>query len=133
MLTATPASKSLGIPIEVRGDIFEHGGCFDGAADAPNGVVGRPGMTKAELESEFPGCSVPDELVNGWWTEEQGCETVPEAQERIKKVAAWLWCVAEGWKKQDGAVCIVVHGMFIDILTKVLTGMALTTVWRAHV
>jgi broad specificity phosphatase PhoE len=44
-------------------------------------------------------------------------------------VAAWLWSVAEAWKKEDGAMCIVVHGMFIDILIKVLTGVALTTAW----
>ena len=29
MLTATPVSKALGIPIEVKGDIHEHGGCFE--------------------------------------------------------------------------------------------------------
>jgi 2,3-bisphosphoglycerate-dependent phosphoglycerate mutase len=45
----------------------------------------------------------------------------------VEAVAAWLWSVAEGWKKEDGAMCIVVHGMFIDILTKILTGIALTT------
>ena len=42
-------------------------------------------------------------------------------------MAAWLWSVAEGWKKEDGAMCIVVHGMFIDILTKVLAGVPLHT------
>lgn len=127
MLTATPLSKGLGIPIRVRGDIHEHGGCFDGAADEPGGVVGRPGMTKVQLEDEFPGCIVPLELMAGWWKEELGCETVPQAQERIRGVADWLWELAEKWKESHGAVAIVVHGMFIDILTKVLTGCALTT------
>lgn len=50
-----------------------------------------------------------------------------QAQERVKKVAAWLWSIAETWKPSDGAMCIVVHGMFIDILVKVLTGIPLTT------
>mmetsp|Transcript_33802 Transcript_33802/g.85126 ORF Transcript_33802/g.85126 Transcript_33802/m.85126 type:complete len:266 (-) Transcript_33802:1547-2344(-) len=127
MLTAGPAAKVLGIPIEVKGDLFEHGGCFEGARDDSGGVVGCTGLTKSQLESEFPGCVVPDELVGGWWTRQQGCETVPQAQERIRAVAAWLWSVAEAWKKEDGAMCIVVHGMFIDILIKVLTGVALTT------
>ena len=31
------------------------------------------------------------------------------------------------WKESHGAVAIVVHGMFIDILTKVLTGCEMTT------
>ena len=39
----------------------------------------------------------------------------------------WLWELAEASKPRDGAVCIVVHGMFIDILTKVLTGCEMTT------
>jgi broad specificity phosphatase PhoE len=127
MLTATPLSKALWIPIEVKGDIFEHGGCFDGSKVVDGQVAGCTGLTKAELEGEFPGCVVPKELAAGWWTEEQGCETVAQAQERITKVAAWLWSVAEGWQAADGALCIVVHGMFIDILTKLLIGIPPTT------
>ena len=80
MLTATPISKQLGIPIRVKQDIHEHGGCFDGAADQPGGVIGRPGLSKPQLEAEFPGCVVPIELMKGWWSEEQGCETVPQAR-----------------------------------------------------
>ena len=34
----------------------------------------------------------------------------------------WLWELAEASKPRDGAVCIVVHGMFIDILCKQLAG-----------
>ena len=45
MLTATPVSKALGLPIEVRGDVHEHGGCFSGARDQ-QGVVGETGLTK---------------------------------------------------------------------------------------
>ena len=45
MLTATPVSKALGLPIEVRGDVHEHGGCFSGARDQQM-VVGESGLTK---------------------------------------------------------------------------------------
>ena len=126
MLTATPISKQLGIPIRVKQDIHEHGGCFDGAADQPGGVIGRPGLSKPQLEAELPGCVVPIELMKGWWSEEQGCETVPQAQERVARVVKWLWEQAENWKEKDGALMIVVHGMFIDILIKALSGAALT-------
>lgn len=61
----------------------------EGSRDAAEGVVGLPGMSKAQLELEFPGCVVPDELVDGWWSEAQGCETVPQAQARVESVAAW--------------------------------------------
>jgi broad specificity phosphatase PhoE len=127
MLTATPISKQLGIPIRVKRDIHEHGGCFDGAADQPGGVIGRPGLSKPQLEAEFPGCVVPIELMKGWWSEAQGCETVVQAQERVQQVTKWLWEQATRWKEADGALMIVVHGMFIDILIKALSGMALTT------
>ena len=33
MLTSTPIARELGLDITVRGDIFEHGGCFEGSAD----------------------------------------------------------------------------------------------------
>ena len=127
MLTATPMSEALGVQIRVKGDIHEHGGCFDGAAGEPGGVVGLPGMTKAQLEKEFPGCKVPIELAGGWWEEKKGCETVPQAQERVAGVVEWLWEKAEKWKESQGAMCIVVHGMFIDILTKALCGCEMTT------
>jgi broad specificity phosphatase PhoE len=52
---------------------------------------------------------------------------VPQAQERVQQVTKWLWEQAEKWKEKDGALMIVVHGMFIDILIKALSGMALTT------
>jgi broad specificity phosphatase PhoE len=65
--------------------------------------------------------------MKGWWSEEQGCETVVQAQERVQQVTKWLWEHATRWKEKDGALMIVVHGMFIDILIKALSGMALTT------
>jgi 2,3-bisphosphoglycerate-dependent phosphoglycerate mutase len=37
-------------------------------------------------------------------------------------VVKWLWELAEASQPRDGAVCIVVHGMFIDILCKQLAG-----------
>lgn len=127
MLTATPMSAKLGVPITVRADMHEHGGCFDGSPGSVGGVVGRPGLTKAQLEREFPGCVVPVELIKGWWSEQSGCETVPQAQARVLQVKQWLWEMADGWKEKDGAVCLVVHGMFIDILLKAMSGVNLTS------
>ena len=83
--------------------------------------------TKAQLEAEFPGCVVPDELANGWWSPERGCETVAQALERVKGVADWLWREAKAWKPEDGAIAIVAHGMFIDILCKTLMGVPTRT------
>ena len=48
--------------------------------------------------------------------------TNSQAQTRIRGVVKWLWQLAETSQPKDGAVCIVVHGMFIDILCKQLAG-----------
>ena len=78
MLTATPIARELGVDINVRADIHEHGGCFEGSAEGE--VVGRPGMGCEQLEREFPGCVVPRELEKGWWKESAGVETVEEVR-----------------------------------------------------
>ena len=78
MLTSAPIARELGLDITVRGDIFEHGGCFEGSADGA--VKGRPGMGTEQLEREFPGCVVPAELDKGWWKESRGVETVEEVR-----------------------------------------------------
>ena len=70
MLTATPIARELGVDINVRADIHEHGGCFEGSAEGE--VVGRPGMGCEQLEREFPGCVVPRELEKWWWKESAG-------------------------------------------------------------
>ena len=159
----------------VNGEIFEHGGCFEGGrggsgsgaggAEGENenktsNATGRPGMGRDEIKQIFPDVIVPEELKSGWWDAKRGVETVPEAQARAEKVAEMLWKRARG--KSDGTknqgededdeaiqkakkrkvdddddkekeeedvgdLVIVSHGMFTDILLKILVGVPKST------
>ena len=157
----------------VHGEIFEHGGCFEGGrgglaqenstsggGGGGGGATGRPGMGRDEMKQVFPGVIVPDELKNGWWDAKRGVETVPEAQARAERVAETLWKRARGSglrekeeeeeeekkngedkndddeqqkkkkrkvNEQVGDLVIVSHGMFTDILLKILVGVPKST------
>lgn len=141
LMTTDAVARGLGVRFRVRGDLHEHGGCFRGArggdattststATATPDIVGLPGMTKADMERAFPRCDVPRELERGWWSPERGCESVRDAQERVRGVAEWLWARARDMK--DGHeptkdLYVVAHGMFIDILFKTLFDAPRTT------
>ena len=92
----------------VNGEIFEHGGCFEGGRGGGGGkggdaktsanenkttaaATGRPGMGRDEMKQVFPDVIVPEALKNGWWDTKRGVETVPEAQARAERVAELLW------------------------------------------
>lgn len=154
----------------VNGEIFEHGGCFEGGRGGGGGkggdaktsanenkttaaATGRPGMGRDEMKQVFPDVIVPEALKNGWWDTKRGVETVPEAQARAERVAESLWKRARGSgglkekveeaekeeeaqqakkRKVDdepevGDLVIVSHGMFTDILLKILVGVPKST------
>ena len=154
----------------VNGEIFEHGGCFEGGRGGGGGkggdaktsanenkttaaATGRPGMGRDDMKQVFPDVIVPEALKNGWWDTKRGVETVPEAQARAERVAELLWKRARGSgglkekveeaekeeeaqqakkRKVDdepevGDLVIVSHGMFTDILLKILVGVPKST------
>ena len=130
MLTARGVCLGTGARARVRMDAHEHGGCFDGGRNG-GGVVGRPGMTKREVEEEFGDViDAPDSMTDGWWDPALGCETVAAAQARGKRVAEWLWEKARAQSSGEAAradIVLVSHGMFIDILLKTLFDVPRTT------
>ena len=131
LMTADALARGLGVRFGVRADLHEHGGCFRGArGGGGGGVVGLPGMTKAEMEDAFPACDVPLELEHGWWSPERGCESVRDAQERARGTAEWLWARARAMNALEEPakdLYIVAHGMFIDMLFKTLFNAPRTT------
>ncbi len=55
-----------GLTPEVRTLLHEQGGCYSG--HTPDKRVGQPGMTRLEIEQQFPGFSVdPGIDGQGWW------------------------------------------------------------------
>jgi broad specificity phosphatase PhoE len=110
-------------------DAHEHGGCFRGArgrdadADGTSRAIGERGMTRDEIEIEFELVDASDVPTIGWWDASRGCETVAEAQTRARGVAKYLMHKARAMaagEEEEMDVCIVTHGMFIDMLLKTL-------------
>jgi len=130
MQTAAGLCDEMKMRARVLLDAHEHGGCFDGGRNGGS-VVGRPGMTKREVEDEFKGViDAPDSMAEGWWNPALGCETVAAAQARGKRVAEWLWEKARAQSSGEAEradIILVSHGMFIDILFKTLFNVPMTT------
>ena len=130
LLTSSAVGAGLGVRVRVRSDLHEHGGCFEGARGGEGAPIGHTGMTREEIEKEFPMCDAPKDMENGWWDPSRGCESVVDAQTRVGKVVEWLWGKARAMHDGDeprADVYVVAHGMFIDILLKTLFDSPRTT------
>lgn len=116
MRTAQPIGKALGMAPEVYIDIHEFGGIF---LDRPDGgTEGFPGQTRAEMERDFPGYTVPAAVgEDGWW--KGGRETEAAQEERAARTARDLWARAESTER----VGLVSHGDYLNLLLKKLLGI----------
>ncbi len=66
LLTTEPIVRTTSLVPEVRIDLHEQGGCYSGHDFGDK--VGRPGMTRKEIEAEFSGFQVADDIDGqGWW------------------------------------------------------------------
>jgi 2,3-bisphosphoglycerate-dependent phosphoglycerate mutase/probable phosphoglycerate mutase len=118
--TAGAIGEATGLRPELWVDIHESGGLFL-HHDDERGVVGYPGMTRAEIEAEFPQILLNDGVnENGWWDPARGEEDWPTCQGRAVRIAGRLWELAND--PGDGPVAIVSHGGFIEALLKAIFG-----------
>jgi broad specificity phosphatase PhoE len=114
--TALPLARALRIQPQVWSAIHEHGGIY---LETPEGVVGYPGMTRAEIEESFPDFILPDDITStGWWNPADGQEPLAEAYARAIRVADELRRMARS--EPDARVALITHGTFIDGLIKAL-------------
>ncbi len=66
LLTTEPIRQATSLIPEVRTDLHEQGGCYAGHDFSTK--VGRPGMTRCEIEESFSGYRVADNIDGqGWW------------------------------------------------------------------
>lgn len=92
---------------EIGGIYLDHGG--------ERGVVGYPGLTRAEIAVRFPASVVPAEVgEDGWWNE--GVETNQQVQRRAIDAATALLARA-GEKTRIG---LVTHAGFMSLLLRAL-------------
>ena len=114
MQTARPIASASGHPPRVWTDIFEVGGMWmDDAA--------RPGMSRSDLEAEFPGYQAPPEVgEQGWYDVRQGIETEGMACARAQAVALRLRQMARDLPGGAQSMALVAHHDFLDLLCQAL-------------
>lgn len=113
--TALPIADALGLKPSVWVGIQEHGGAvwMRGEDD----WVNLPGLTRTEMETQFPGYVLPDEVTEtGWWWHEEGYEPREALYERAARVGEDLAERAE--TNLDDVVVLVTHGGFADVLIR---------------
>ncbi len=124
--TAHPISQALGLPAQVWINIHEGGGIF--LTDDEGVTTGYTGMTRSQIQAQFPDYVLPDELgEDGWWDPKQGEETLAGFTNRALTTALELRERA----KSDEQIALVAHAGFLDRLLKALFN-SLPDIPRTH-
>ena len=118
--TATAVGSAIGVRPEVWVDLHEAGGIFLDHRDE-RGVVGYPGITREQIESEFPTAVIGDAVREaGWWDPARGEEDWPTCQGRAIRVVQGLWKWADDGV--GGPIALVSHAGFMEALLKAMLG-----------
>ena len=114
--TARPLGEALGLAPEVWIEIHEWGGIYLDHSEQ-EGIVGYPGKTRSEMQSEFPTYVLPEEITEeGWW--HGGMEDMAGCIARAIRVAEAL---RERAQVENAArIAIVTHAAFSAKLVKTL-------------
>lgn len=109
--TTRPIADALGLAPEIWLDVHEEGGIWLDRGDG-RGPIGYPGMTRTEIEAQFPGFAQPDSITEaGWWNrpfesrDDLVCRAARVAEDVRQRIAV-----------QESRVAIVSHGTFISLL-----------------
>jgi 2,3-bisphosphoglycerate-dependent phosphoglycerate mutase len=118
--TATAIGKAIGVRPEIWVDLHESGGIYlDHRGE--RGIVGYPGMTRSQIESEFPTVTIGNDVSDtGWWDPARGEEDWPSCQGRAIRVAKELWRWADDGIQ--GPIALVSHAAFMEALLKAMIG-----------
>ena len=102
--TTSPIFEATKLTPNVRVALHEQGGCYIG--HTPENMAGRPGMSRLEIEREFPGYAVSADIDDqGWWTSE-----LYESQESARHRATGLFQrTLDEFSGTDERVAFVMH------------------------
>ena len=113
MQTIRPTAKALAMNPEIRSQIYEAGGCFDGYP--PEDLIGMPGMTHQEISQQFPEMLIPTDIDHNGWYRSQPVENWDQAEARAKEQAIILKDEFIGSGK---AVICTVHADLIGLMMR---------------
>lgn len=115
--TAQPVAEALGVSPEIWLDLHELGGIRHDEGDG-RGPRGFPGLTRAEVEAQFPGFVIPADFADsGWWNRPPEEEDAGLA--RLARVAQALRTLAES---TDEHIAIITHGTAANYVLHALLG-----------
>ena len=115
--TAQPVAAALGLRPEIWLDLHEMGGIRYDEGDG-RGAQGFPGLSRAEVEEQFPGYVIPAGIADdGWWNR-------PPEQEaaflsRVARVAEQLRSMAQ---RTHEDIAVITHGTAANYLLHALLG-----------
>lgn len=109
--TTEPIRRATGLVPEVRTELHEQGGCYRG--HTVENTVGRPGLTRAEIEQEFEGFGVADDI-DGWW-KSKPYEDFATARRRALELLQWTH---KQFAETDERVAFVSHGDLMLLFLK---------------
>ncbi len=102
-------------PVSIWTELFEQGGCYSGHVD----LLGAPGMTREEIECDFPNFSVPNDIdEDGWWRSKP-YESWEAATDRAQRITQRL--KAE-FGHTDQTIACVIHADFKALLLTEMLG-----------
>ncbi|MGA1199481.1 MAG: histidine phosphatase family protein [Candidatus Latescibacterota bacterium] len=124
--TTAPIAKALNLTAEIWLDWHEEGGIW---LEEDGETKGFPGLTRKEVEEQFPNFKIPDTFAHdGWWNRSR--ETLDEMAERAKRVAA---VIENEFVGQEIRIACVTHGAFANVLIQTLvSGGVLPGVYFGH-
>ncbi len=118
--TARVLAGSGRIPVWVWRDVHEQGGCYSGYL--PEQRVGRPGLTRHQIEQDYPSFVIDDSIdTEGWWGA-RPYETWQEAGLRARRVIDRLIGELTPFYQ---SVAVVTHADFMRLLLLSLSPLQL--------
>lgn len=120
--TGAAAGAARAAGFEIWREIHEVGGCYLGHAEQPLQAV--PGLSREEVQVEFPWAAPPADWTSGGWNRLPGHETRQQAIPRADLVRQTLQqAAAQVQTSEPSRWLLVSHGEFIALLlSRCLTG-----------
>lgn len=112
--TVRPLAELRQLPVRVRANLFELGGCYSGHEAGKE--RGELGMGQNQLRSGYPAWDIDSSIGEaGWWGREY--ETWEQGRERAASVAQWF---ASDLATAGGTHLMVIHADFKRLLLEAL-------------
>lgn len=112
--TIRPIAEATQLPVRVRGDLFELGGCYSGHEIGKQ--RGEPGLGRQHLAASYPQWEIDAAIGDhGWWGRDY--ETFEQGVLRAASVSQWLATELSGL---GGMHVLIIHADFKRLLLEAM-------------